>query len=75
MQDDFLQQKRHLRRDVLVGCVGWIEESTHPYSPFCYEDTARCTNLHESVNNIATMNMRIYEVVSGYIAGIANSDT
>jgi len=30
LQDNFLQQKRHLRRDVLVGCVGWIEESTHP---------------------------------------------
>lgn len=45
------------------------------YSPFCHEDAVRCTNLHRSANDIATMNIRIYEVVSGYIAGSANSDT
>lgn len=45
------------------------------YSPFCHEDAVRCTNLHRDANDIATMNMRMYEVVSGYIAGGANSDT
>ena len=45
------------------------------YSPFCHENAAGCTNLHRSANDIATMNIRIYEVVSGYIAGSANSDT
>jgi hypothetical protein len=45
------------------------------YSPFCHENAAGCTNLHRSANDIATMNIRIYEVVSGYIAGIVNSDT
>lgn len=45
------------------------------YSPFCHEDAVRCTNLHGGANDIATMNIRIYEVVSGYIAGSANSDT
>ena len=41
------------------------------YSPFCHENAAGCTNLHRSANDIATMNIRIYEVVSGYIAGSA----
>lgn len=45
------------------------------YSPFCHEDAVECTNLHRDANDIATMNIKIYEVVSGYIAGIANSDT
>ena len=45
------------------------------YSPFCHEDAARYTNLYGSASDIATMNMRIYEVVSGYIADGANSDT
>lgn len=38
MQDDFLQQKRHLRRDVLVGCVGWTEENTHPFAMRMQQD-------------------------------------
>ena len=45
------------------------------YSPFCHEDAARYTNLHKMINNVVTMNMRAHELVSGYIAGIANSDT
>lgn len=45
------------------------------YSPFCHEDAVRCTNLHGGANDIATMNIRIYEVVSECIAGIVNSDT
>lgn len=45
------------------------------YSPFCHENAAGCRNLHRSANDIATMNIRIYEVVLGYIAGSANSDT
>ena len=45
------------------------------YSPFCHENVAGCTNLHRGANDIATMNIRIYEVVSGHIAGSANSDT
>ena len=44
-------------------------------SPFCHEDAARYTNLHKMINNVVTMNMRAHELVSGYIAGIANSDT
>ena len=45
------------------------------YSPFCREDAVRCTNLHRDENDIETMNVEIYEVVSGCIAGIVNSDT
>lgn len=52
-----------------------VENALTLYSPFCHEDAVRCTNLHRDANDIATMNMRMYEVVSGYIAGGANSDT
>ena len=54
------------------GCVG-LKRRMH--SPFCHENAAGCTNLHRSANDIATMNIRIYEVVSECIAGIVNSDT
>ena len=53
-------------------CVG-LKRRMH--SPFYHENAAGCTNLHRSANDIATMNIRICEVVSGYIAGSANSDT
>lgn len=54
------------------GCVGLKRRMC---SPFCHEDAARYTNLHKMINNVVTMNMRAHELVSGYIAGIANSDT
>ena len=52
MQDDFLQQKRHLRRDVLVGCVGWTEENTHPLGGGYHEI---CCAIQNMVGNVTGM--------------------
>ena len=60
---------------IFSGCVGLKWRVLTLYSPFCHEDAVRCTNLYGGANDIATMNIGIYEVVSGYIAGSANSDT
>lgn len=56
-------------------CGFKAENALTLYSPFCHEDAVRCANLHRDANDIATMNIRIYEVVSGYIVGDTNSDT
>ena len=61
--------------NLFLLCGLKVENALTLYSPFCHEDAVRCTNLHRSANDITTMNIRIYEVVSGYIAGSANSDT
>lgn len=60
---------------IFSGCVGLKWRVLTLYSPFCHEDAVRCTNLHRDENDIETMNVEIYEVVSECIAGIVNSDT